>query len=129
MIGAPGETRESALKTIEFAKSIPMDTVQFTGITVYPGTEMYEQAKKENYLITKDWTEWLSKDKEQITNLKYLNLTTREINELVDKGLKEFFLRPSQILNILRGIRTWGDLKSKFYGFLKFLDYTKKKHH
>jgi len=124
MIGAPGETRESALKTIEFAKSIPIDTVQFTGITVYPGTEMYEQAKEENHLITKNWTEWLSKDKEQITNLKYDNLTTEEINELVDKGLKEFFLRPSQILNILKGIRTWGDIKSKFYGFLKFLDYT-----
>jgi len=124
MIGAPGETRESALQTIAFAKSIPMDTVQFTGITVYPGTEMYEQARQEGYLITKDWTEWLNPDKEQITNLKYDNLTTEEINELVDKGLKEFYLRPSQIWRIARGISTWGDVKSKFYGFLKFLDYT-----
>ncbi len=124
MIGAPGETRESALKTIEFAKSIPMDTVQFTGITVYPGTEMYEQARQEGYLITQDWTDWLNPDKEQITNLKYDNLTTEEINELVDKGLKEFYLRPSQFWRILQGIRTWGDVKSKFYGVLKFIDYT-----
>lgn len=124
MIGAPGETRESALQTIKFAKSIPMDTVQFTGITVYPGTEMYDQARQEGCLITHDWTEWLNTDKEQITNLKYDNLTTAEINELVDKGLKEFYLRPSQIWRIAQGMRTWGDVKSKFYGFLKFLDYT-----
>ena len=124
MIGAPGETRQSAEKTIDFAKSIPMDTVQFTGITVYPGTEMYEQAKKEGYLITSDWTEWLNPAKEQVTNLRYDNLTTAEINKLVDRGLKAFYLRPSQIWRIARGMRTWGDVKSKFYGFLKFLDYT-----
>jgi len=52
------------------------------------------------------------------------NLTTAEINQLVDKGLKEFYLRPSQIWRIAGGISTWGDVKSKFYGFLKFLDYT-----
>jgi len=124
MRGAPGETRKSAEQTIEFAKSIPMDTAQFTGITVYPSTEMYEQALREEYLITRDWTEWLNPDKEQITNLIYDNLTTAEINELVDKGLKEFYLRPSQVWRIAQGMRTWGDVKSKFYGFLKFLDYT-----
>ncbi len=124
LIGAPGDTRESALKTIALARRIPMDTVQFTGITVYPGTEMYEQARQHGCLITRDWTEWLNPAKEQITNLKYDNLTTAEINELVDKGLKEFYLRPSQIWRIAQGIRTWGDIKAKFYGFLKFLDYT-----
>ena len=36
MIGAPGETRETAQQTIDFARSLPLDTIQITGIACYP---------------------------------------------------------------------------------------------
>ncbi len=128
MIGAPGETKETAQKTIDFAKSIPMDTIQITGIAVYPGTEMYYWAKQNNYLIAKNWRDWLTLEREQKTLLSYPQLSNSEIDKLIDQGLREFYLRPKQMFKMLFSIRSFGDLLRKLYGFKAFLNYfTKKK--
>lgn len=123
MIGRPGETEETARETVEFAKSLPLDTVQFSGITVYPGTEMYEWAKANGYLVPKDWTGWLNEDREQVTVLSYPNFTREDIDRYIDIGLKEFYLRPRQMLRMALGIRNIGDLNMKLYGLRSFMDY------
>ena len=122
MFGVPGETRESALETIEFAKSLPMDTVQFSGICAYPGTEIYSLAAEKGFLIPKTWREWVDDHWEQATVLSYPELSMAEINELIDRGLKEFYLRPKQMLKMARAIRTPDDLRRKLYGFRMFTD-------
>ncbi|MCQ9208836.1 MAG: B12-binding domain-containing radical SAM protein, partial [Omnitrophica bacterium] len=127
MIGAPGETRESAQKTIDFAKSLPVDTVQFSGICVYPGTEMYNWAKENGYLLPKDWKEWVSEDYEQMTLLSYPQLSKKDIDDFIDKGLREFYLRPTQILKMALNIKTFADLKRKIFGLESFVDYFRKK--
>ncbi len=127
MIGAPGETRETARRTIDFAKSLPMDTVQITGIASYPGTSLYQWAKDNHYLLAKDWDEWLTAEKEQRTLLSYPQLSSKEIDELIDVGLKEFYLRPRQIWQMLVGIRSFGDLFRKLHGVKAFVDYFYKK--
>ncbi|MCX6710083.1 MAG: B12-binding domain-containing radical SAM protein, partial [Candidatus Woesearchaeota archaeon] len=123
MIGAPNETRESALATIRFAKSLPLDTVQFSGVVAYPGTEFYTWAKEKGYLVPKDWTEWVNDNYEQATILNYPQLSTAEMNELIDKGLKEFYFQPGKILYHLFTIRDFSDFKRKAGGFFRFLDY------
>ena len=123
MIGAPGETRESARATIDFAKALPLDTIQISGICTYPGTELYGWAKRNGYLVPKDWTEWIGADGEQVTLLSYPQLSKEEIDKLMDRGLKEFYLRPKQMLRMLLNIRSIGDIKRKAFGFMKFLDY------
>lgn len=126
MIGAPGETKETAEMTVNFAKSLPLDTVQFSGICVYPGTEMYDWAKKHKYIDVKDWTDWVDKNHEQRTILNYPDFPKEMINEYVDKGLKEFYLRPNQIIRMLKNIQSPSDLMRKFYGLKKFADYFSK---
>ncbi|HPJ17018.1 MAG TPA: radical SAM protein [Candidatus Woesebacteria bacterium] len=126
MIGAPGETEETAQMTVDFAKSLPLDTVQFSGICVYPGTEMYLWAKKNNFINVRDWKEWVDKNHEQRTILSYPNFSKKMIDKYVDKGLKEFYLRPKQILRMLKMIKNPSDLLRKIYGFKKFVDYFSK---
>jgi radical SAM superfamily enzyme YgiQ (UPF0313 family) len=123
MVGAPGETRDSVLKTIGFAKSLPMDTVQFSGICTYPGTEIYEWAKQSGYLVPKEWNEWVSQDYEQATLLNYPQLSKEEIDKLIDQGLREFYLRPKQIWRMVRSIRSFADVKRKVFGLKSFVDY------
>ena len=101
MVGAPGETREMVRKTIDFAKSLPLDTVQFSGICVYPGTEMYEWAKNNDYLIPRDWKDWVNGDYEQVTLLNYPQLSKEEMDAFIDQGLKEFYFRPRQIFRMV----------------------------
>ena len=121
MFGAPGETKESALKTIEFAKSLPVDTVQFSGICAYPGSEIYKWASEKGFLVPRTWREWVDKDWEQVTVLNYPELDKDEIDRLIDRGLKEFYLRPKQMIRMAMGIRTLDDLRRKLYGFRRFL--------
>lgn len=123
MIGAPGETESSAQSTIDFAKSLPLDTIQISGIAVYPGTELYDWAKQNNYLVAKDWTEWVDSNKEQVTLLSYPQMSKEKIDFYIDKGLKEFYLRPKQMLSMLFSIRSIGDIIRKLYGFKSFLNY------
>jgi len=123
MIGAPGETKESAQETIDFAKSLPMDTIQVSGIAAYPGTEFYRWAKEKNYILPKNWSEWLDDNHEQATILSYPQMSKDEINFYIDKALKEFYLRPKQMLKMITAVRTFDDVKRKFYGLKSFLDY------
>ena len=127
MIGAPGETKDTARETINFAKSLPLDTVQITGVAAYPGTSLYKWAKEKNFLLTHDWKEWLTAQKEQRTLLSYPQFSSKEIDEFIDTGLKEFYLRPKQMWQMLISIRSVGDFLRKLHGFKAFLDYFWKK--
>jgi len=120
MFGAPGETRESAMKTIEFAKSLPLDTAQFSGICAYPGSEIYKWAKGQGCLVPQTWRQWVDDNWEQVTVLDYSQLRKEEIDELIDRGLKEFYLRPRQMFRMLREIQSLADVRRKMYGLRTF---------
>lgn len=123
MIGAPGETKETAQKTINFAKSLPLDTIQITGVACYPGTSLYKWAKENNFIRANDWREWLNAQKEQRTLLSYPQFSSQDIDEYIDKGLKEFYLRPKQMWKMFISIRSFGDFLRKLHGFKAFVDY------
>ena len=123
MIGAPNETRETAMKTINFAKSLPLDTLQISGICVYPGTEMYDWAKKNEYIIPNDWKNWVDDNQEQVTVLNYPQLSKEDMDELIDLGLKKFYFRPKQIWQTIKTTRSWADVKRKAFGLKSFIKY------
>jgi len=123
MVGAPGETEETARATLAFARSLPLDTIQVSGICTYPGTELYDWAVANGYLVAEDWRDWVSDDYEQVTLLSYPQLSKERIDQLIDEGLKGFYLRPGQMLRMLFNIRSMADLKRKLYGLKSFVDY------
>jgi radical SAM superfamily enzyme YgiQ (UPF0313 family) len=125
MIGGPGETFETARDTIEFAKSLPIDTLQFSGLCAYPGTDYYKWARENGYLVPQDWPDWVDENKEQRAIINLPDLSIGQINDLVDRGLKEFYLRPRQMLRMARNIKSWSDVKTKLYGLKSFIDYFK----
>lgn len=126
MFGGPGETRETAQKTIALAKALPIDTAQFSGVTAYPGTAYYEWVKQQGALIPQDWREWVTQDFEQAAIVSLPTLSKDEINQFIDQGLREFYLRPVQMLRMLKRIRSWADVKAKLFGLMSFLNYFRK---
>ncbi|MCK9431389.1 MAG: radical SAM protein [Candidatus Omnitrophica bacterium] len=54
--GAPGETKESIQKTIDFALRQDPDSVQFSILTPFPGTRLFEELDKAGRILTKDWS-------------------------------------------------------------------------
>lgn len=51
VIGFPGETLAQVEETVKFAESIECDYVSFSIATPYPGTELYEICRRENYFV------------------------------------------------------------------------------
>jgi radical SAM superfamily enzyme YgiQ (UPF0313 family) len=123
MFGGPGETRDTALQTIKMSQELKIDTAQFAGLVAYPGTRSYDWAKKEGALIPTDWRDWVTDDFEQASIIELPNLSKDEINELIDVGLRRFYLRPQQMLRMLRNINSWSDVKAKYFGLCSFLGY------
>lgn len=56
--GGSGENRASLQRTLEFAKQLNCDTVQFSLTTPFPGTAYYKELLKENRLNAKDWRDF-----------------------------------------------------------------------
>ena len=123
MIGGPGETRETAMKTIALSQQLKIDTAQFAGVVAYPGTAYYEWAKKEGALVPTDWRDWVTEDFEQASIISLPSLSKDAINALIDFGLRRFYLRPRQIMRMLRNINSWADVKAKYHGLLSFVGY------
>jgi len=55
ILGLPGETRESAMDTIDFAMRTLPNGAQFNVLAPYPGTELYETLRKNGALPDVSW--------------------------------------------------------------------------
>jgi hypothetical protein len=123
MIGGPGETHETARETIEFARRLPIDTAQFSGLCPYPGTEFYQWTRAEGCLVPRDWPDWVDEKGEQRAIVDLPELGVHEINKMVDEGLRKFYLRPAQMGRILLNALSWSDMRTKLHGLKGFVDY------
>ena len=109
MIGYPWETKTDAQKTIELAKYFfkqgLADSIQATIIMPYPGTPLFSQAQKNNWLTTTNWNKY---DMSQSILKSPLNSTTQK--ELV-KSIYKGIITPRFILNKITSIKSIDDIK------------------
>jgi len=122
VIGLPGETEETAERTVDFALSLGCDTVQFSGAVPFPGTKFFEMSEQKGWLKTKDWQKWLGGG-EQKGVVEYPDISEEKINYYVDSGLKRFYFRPAYMLRFLFNTRSFSDLYRKFRGAYNFIRY------
>ena len=97
LLGFPGETKETAWKTIKFAEKISPDDVGFYNIaTPYPGTPMYDRVIKNGWLRITDF------DKYDATTpiFETPTLSMKELGELYEKAFQSFYLRPTYVLRM-----------------------------
>ena len=71
LIGAPGETWQELEKTVQLAIKYPIMIASFYHILPYPGTELFEIAKKNKYLL-RDPEEYLN-DGSQRVNTPFIS--------------------------------------------------------
>lgn len=95
IIGLPGETKETAGDTLRFIKQIRPNVLQVAVATPLPGTKFYEEVKEGGYLLVDDLVQSIDQDGFQKCIISYPNLTKEEIEALVARALKEFYLTPS----------------------------------
>jgi hopanoid biosynthesis associated radical SAM protein HpnJ len=91
IVGLPGETRESLRKSIDFAKSLDVETIQVSIGHAYPGTEFYTYAKKNDLFTIESMTD---ESGHQLPHLVYPGLNRGELVEWVERFYQEYYFRP-----------------------------------
>lgn len=102
MAGLPGETRETLKETLELAKVLNSDTVQFYPVMVYPGTEAYRWYNERDLISTNDFSKWITPEGLHNTVIKTEDLSSEELVRYCDMARREFYLRPAYIIYKLR---------------------------
>ena len=90
MMGNRGETLQTMQETLRLAKKMNTDTAQFFPLMIYPGTEAYEWAKKENLIAAKSFDEWLTPEGLHNNVVGTHDLTPQEIVDFCNYARLEF---------------------------------------
>jgi radical SAM superfamily enzyme YgiQ (UPF0313 family) len=56
--GFLGETEETIQKTIDYGLSLEPDSVQFSILTPFPGTKLFEELDNQGMILTQDWSKY-----------------------------------------------------------------------
>jgi anaerobic magnesium-protoporphyrin IX monomethyl ester cyclase len=94
MVGNRDETPETLEKTLRFAKELSPDTAQFFPIMVYPGTSDYRYYLEKGWMVTDDFSKWLTKEGLHSSVVSRPTLTYETLVAFCDRARREFFLRP-----------------------------------
>jgi anaerobic magnesium-protoporphyrin IX monomethyl ester cyclase len=89
VIGFPGETRDTAQATINWAKSMNPDTAQFQLANVLEGTPMHTTLSEKG---------WLNQNGEP----DYPHFSNAEIRATAKRAYREFYISPSYAMKCLR---------------------------
>jgi hopanoid biosynthesis associated radical SAM protein HpnJ len=123
IIGLPGETRETIEETIRFANEINPHTIQVSLAAPYPGTFLYDQAVKNDWLV-KTGDDMVQGEGFQISSIAYPHLSQEEIFEAVATFYKRFYFRPRKIADItLEMLKSWEMTKRRLREGVEFMHF------
>ncbi|MBU4332075.1 B12-binding domain-containing radical SAM protein [Patescibacteria group bacterium] len=91
MIGLPGETEETVIQTIDFAKKIKPNIAAFCITTPLPGTELYWELRREGKI--KPGYIWGNMGLHYGSNYSTEYLSSGRLSELYHLAHKKFYLR------------------------------------
>jgi radical SAM superfamily enzyme YgiQ (UPF0313 family) len=100
LLGLPGETRESALRTIRLAVRINPERFSAAVIVAYPGCKIYEWAKNNENgyrLLTHDWKRF---DKYLSTSVELDTIDIRSLKRLQLRLFVEVYLHNGRLFEL-----------------------------
>jgi radical SAM superfamily enzyme YgiQ (UPF0313 family) len=108
MFGFPYDSRASIEATIQFAKKLSPDQVQFSINMCYPGTSLYEYAKDHDLLLAGSFKEF---DMTYGPVVKTLDMGRADLEHILARAYKEFYFRPKFILQTLMNLKDIDEFK------------------
>jgi radical SAM superfamily enzyme YgiQ (UPF0313 family) len=111
MFGFPYDSRETVEKTIAFAKKLSPDQVQFSINMCYPGTSLYDYAKKNDLLLVRSFKEF---DMTYGPVVKTMDMARGDLEHILSRAYREFYFRPKFILQTLLHLKDVDEIKRTF---------------
>lgn len=108
LIGVPGQTKESIVNTINFAKEIKADYASFNVAVPRSQTSFREEALDMGLI---DESVEVMDQSGDVVVMGNGVLTKEELHQLKNKAYRSFYFRPSYLIKRLLSIRSWTELK------------------
>ncbi len=99
IIGLPGDTEETMERTIQFAIELDPMIANFSMMTPYPGTKVYEIVKRKGRMLVKDWDDYVFFDGK--ARYEMGELTAELVERKWREAYRRFYLRPRRIVRTL----------------------------
>jgi anaerobic magnesium-protoporphyrin IX monomethyl ester cyclase len=118
IFGLPADTEATMDDTIRFALKLDPDLANFMIAAPYPGTELWEIARRDGRLFSQDWRDYAIHDEKARYELPGLppELVERKWHE----AYRRFYLRPSRIWRKATSPDTWRRLPEYVSDFGRF---------
>lgn len=114
MLGSPGETEADIKQSLQFAKEIAPDYVQFLITTPFPATELYHLGLEKGVLKSDYWRDFSAHPHGEFQAEWWTeNFTHEELEKLQRKVHVNFYYRPGYILHQISGLKSWNEFKRK----------------
>jgi hopanoid biosynthesis associated radical SAM protein HpnJ len=125
IMGLPGESRETVRETIEFAKTMDLNSIQASLASPYPGTEFYDLCVSQGWLTSDDF---LDAGGHQKCTVSYPGYSSTEIFNSVEAFYNKFYFRPRYIARSIGRMIVDGDERRKLLKEGKqYLEYMRKR--
>jgi radical SAM superfamily enzyme YgiQ (UPF0313 family) len=98
MFGFPYDSRKTVEETIQFAKRLSPDQVQFSISMCYPGTSLYEYAKENGLLLAKSFKEF---DMTHGPVVKTVDMERADLEHILARAYREYYFRVSFMIQTL----------------------------
>lgn len=125
IIGLPGDTEESMERTIQFACEVDPMIANFSMMTPYPGTKVYEIAKRQGRLLLDDWEDYVFFDGKARYELG--DMTADVVERKWKEAYRRFYLRPHRIVKTLLRPDFWINWRRTFKVAFKTIFPSKEK--
>lgn len=128
MLGLPTECDpQDVMNNVDFLIKLDPDYAQFSILTLYPNTQIYDEAVAEGLIKPERWQEWARNPKPGfIVDHWDQHMSHSKISELQKKAYKRFYFRPKYILRSILKTRSLYEFSSKAGGALKLMQTNKR---
>ena len=113
IFGLPGDSHKTVKQTLDFAKSLGADYVQFVLAAPFPGSKMYEEAMEKGLIKINSWSDF---DGSCGPIMKTENLSREELGGIIRKAYISYYTAPRVVWSNLKKIRGFDDMKRIFRG-------------
>lgn len=120
IFGNLGENEKTMNDTINFAKSLALDTATFHIMIPMPGTELYNVIKKEGKFLDVGWEKYTAYSDGAFI---HGDVTPELMSRMQKKAYKEFYLRPKFVIRRLRRIKSFKDIRLVAKGGIEILKF------
>ncbi len=123
MLGNLGENEKTMQDTIDFAKSLNLDTATFSITTPYPNTDYWKIIKQEGEIFPKKFRDYITYGN---VIFKHGELNEDILVKMQKKAYREFYLRPTIFLKAAKRMKNLKQTKLYVSAVLSFMGLNKK---